>query len=336
MYGDKYPNFSLKGVDGKHYDQNQFKDKEFVCIVLYSNHCKISQSFEEVIKEISKLLVSQNSILLLVSPNNENALLPDELAFSDVGDSLKEMRIRSEERNFKFPYLYDGEKQTISNQLSAKSTPHAFLFNNERKLVYSGRIGDYSEPKNINKSDLYQTYRKARSHTHINQIITKVHGTAIKTKEDIFLANEVRRRHSEESVKIRSINQQTLEFFLKYNLGKTSLFYLWTSKDEYSRDNLLVLSEIYKIFRKRGLKLYTINIDKNLKETELQLEKAQLSASNFILPGNEISPLVRYIPNNTIKVTPLTILFSREQQKLFSKIGSIDSLILKRIILENL
>ena len=82
--------------------------------------------------------------------------------------------------------------------------------------------------------------------------------------------------------------------------------------------------------------MYTINIDKNLKETELQLEKAQLSASNFILPGNEISPLVRYIPNNTIKVTPLTILFSREQQKLFSKIGSIDSLILKRIILENL
>ena len=152
LYGDKYPNFSLKGVDGKHYDQNQFKDKEFVCIVLYSNHCKISQSFEEVIKEISKLLVSQNSILLLVSPNNENALLPDELAFSDVGDSLKEMRIRSEERNFKFPYLYDGEKQTISTQLSAKSTPHAFLFNNERKLVYSGRIGDYSEPKNINKS----------------------------------------------------------------------------------------------------------------------------------------------------------------------------------------
>ena len=336
LNGEKYPSFSLEGTDGKQYHQNQFKDKEFVCIILYSNHCKISQSFEGLIKEISEHLDSENSILLLVSPNNELALLPDELAYSDVGDSLKEMRIRSKDRNFEFPYLYDGVKQTVSNQLSAKSTPHAFLFNKTRNLVYSGRIGDYNDPDNLEKSDLYQTYRSARNHTHINQVITKVHGTAIKTKEDIFIANEVRRRYSEESVKIRPINQQTLKFFLKYNLGKTTLFYLWSAKDKSSRENLLILSEIYKIFRKRGLKLFTINIDKDFKEIKLQLEKAQLSASNFILPGNEISPLVRYIPNNTTRVTPLTILFSKEKQTLFSKIGYIDSLILKRLILNDL
>ena len=336
LNGEKYPSFTLEATDGKQYHQNQFKDKEFVCIILYSNHCKISQSFEGLIKEISEHLDSENSILLLVSPNNELALLPDELAYSDVGDSLKEMRIRSKDRNFEFPYLYDGVKQTVSNQLSAKSTPHAFLFNKTRNLVYSGRIGDYNDPDNLEKSDLYQTYRSARNHTHINQVITKVHGTAIKTKEDIFIANEVRRRYSEESVKIRPINQQTLKFFLKYNLGKTTLFYLWSAKDKSSRENLLILSEIYKIFRKRGLKLFTINVDKDFKEIKLQLEKAQLSASNFILPGNEISPLVRYIPNNTTRVTPLTILFSKEKQTLFSKIGYIDSLILKRLILKDL
>ena len=51
LYGDKYPNFSLKGVDGKHYDQNQFKDKEFVCIVLYSNHCSIEPYFPNQINQ---------------------------------------------------------------------------------------------------------------------------------------------------------------------------------------------------------------------------------------------------------------------------------------------
>ncbi len=336
LHGNTYPSFNLEATDGKKYHQNQFKEKEFVCIILYSNHCKISQSFEGLIKEISEYLVLENSILLLVSPNNENALLPDELAYSDVGDSLKEMRVRSKDRNFEFPYLYDGTEQSISNQLSAKSTPHAFLFNKARNLVYSGRIGDYNEPKNLKKSDLFQTYRNTRNLAHVNQVTTKVHGTAIKTKEDIFIANEVRRRYSEESVKIRPINQQTLKFFLKYNLGKTTLFYLWSVKDESSRENLLILSETYKIFRKRGLKLFTINVDKDLKEIELQLENSQLSASNFILPGNEISPLVRYIPNNTTKVTPLTLLFSKEQQTLLSKIGSIDSLNLKRLILEDL
>ena len=336
LQGEKYPSFNLEGTDGKQYHQIQFKEKEFICIILYSNHCKISQSFEGLIKEISEHLVSENSILLLVSPNNENALLPDELAYSDVGDSIKEMRIRSKDRNFEFPYLYDGLEQSISNQLSAKSTPHAFLFNKTRNLVYSGRIGDYNEPNNLKKSDLYQTYRSARNSAQINQVVTKVHGTAIKTKEDIFIANEVRRRYSEESVNIRSINQQTLKFFLKYNLGKTTLFYLWSAKDESSRENLLILSETFKIFRKRGLKLFTINVDKDQKETKLQLEKAQLSASNFILPGNEISPLVRYIPNNTTRVTPLTLLFSKEQQTLVSKIGAIDSLMLKRLILKDL
>ena len=86
LQGEKYPSFNLEGTDGKQYHQIQFKDKEFICIILYSNHCKISQSFEGLIKEISEHLVSENSILLLVSPNNENALLPDELAYSDVGD----------------------------------------------------------------------------------------------------------------------------------------------------------------------------------------------------------------------------------------------------------
>ena len=87
---------------------------------------------------------------------------------------------------------------------------------------------------------------------------------------------------------------------------------------------------------KKGSNAENINVDKDQKETELQLEKAQLSASNFILPGNEISPLVRYIPNKTTSVTPLTLLFSKEQQTLLSKIGAIDSLMLKRLILKDL
>ena len=51
LHGEKYPRFTLEGTDGKQYHQNQFIDKEFVCIILYSNHCKISQSFEGLIKD---------------------------------------------------------------------------------------------------------------------------------------------------------------------------------------------------------------------------------------------------------------------------------------------
>src|SRR5271169_2991926 len=75
-----------------------------------------------------------------INPNDPKAITLSELGYTDVSDSLEEMKVRAEYRNFNFPYLYDGETQSVTQAYGAQATPHVFLFDKERKLLYEGRI----------------------------------------------------------------------------------------------------------------------------------------------------------------------------------------------------
>ena len=60
------------------------------------------------------------------------------------------MKIRAEYRHFNFPYLYDGETQSVTQAYGAQATPHIFIFDRERKLRYEGRI-DNSQRESLVK-----------------------------------------------------------------------------------------------------------------------------------------------------------------------------------------
>ena len=61
------------------------------------------------------------------------------------------MKIRAAYRHFDFPYLYDGDTQTVSRAYGPKATPHVFIFDQERKLRYEGRI-DNSQRESLVKT----------------------------------------------------------------------------------------------------------------------------------------------------------------------------------------
>src|SRR5207253_2250231 len=75
-----------------------------------------------------------------IQPNDPKAILLSELGYTDVSDSFDEMKIRAAYRHFNFPYLYDGETQSVAQAYGVQATPHVFLFDQERKLRYEGRI----------------------------------------------------------------------------------------------------------------------------------------------------------------------------------------------------
>jgi len=46
------------------------------------------------------------------------------------------MKIRAKYKKFNFPYLYDGDKQETARAYGPVATPHAFVFDRDRKLRY--------------------------------------------------------------------------------------------------------------------------------------------------------------------------------------------------------
>ena len=48
--------------------------------------------------------------------------------------------MRAEHRQFKFPFLYDGETQEVAAKYGPTATPHVFVFDEKRMLRYQGRV----------------------------------------------------------------------------------------------------------------------------------------------------------------------------------------------------
>src|ERR1035437_5132916 len=156
--GSAAPDFELPGIDGQTHKLVEYKDPILVVMFL-CNHCPTSQLYEGRMKKLVDDYKSNGVGFVGVNPNDPKAITLSELGYTDVSDSLEEMKIRAEYRHFNFPYLYDGETQSMTQAYGDQATPHIFIFDKQRKLRYDGRI-DNAQRESLVK---IQDARLARS-----------------------------------------------------------------------------------------------------------------------------------------------------------------------------
>src|SRR3989344_5878419 len=138
--GDKAPDFSLKGVDGKTYSLNDFRGKRFLIVVFMCNHCPYVQGSIERLKAIQSDYGIKGTQVLGINSN-------DEINYPD--DNYDKMVVYARDRKYNFVYLRDAD-QKVANVYGAQCTPECFVFDGERKLTYHGRIDD--SPKDESKA----------------------------------------------------------------------------------------------------------------------------------------------------------------------------------------
>jgi hypothetical protein len=302
------PKFELKDTKNIIFSNKDLNGRLGTLIIFLSNHCKISQSFQKPLNIINIQWEQKGIKLLAISPNYENAILPDELAYSDSGDTFKEMQSRAVRERFNFPYIYDGEKQIITQSLNVKITPSAYLFNSDGILVYSGRIGNHEKPNDLGNSELNQNIEELICGREVNYNRIRMYGTSVKFKKDMLIAENVKKRYASESVQLNHADQRKLKFFLNQTTNYPKFFYVWSlhENSEQNRNNLITISSNFKIFRKRGLKVYTVCVCKEEEKPDALeiLKRAQLSALNFYIYGNEISEISKLRAAGGFKITP--------------------------------
>ncbi len=151
--GSAAPDFCLKGVDGQRHCLKDYDSAKVLMIAFICNHCPTSQLYETRIKQIAEDYKDRGVAVVAIEPNNPNAVRLDEMGYTDVGDSFEEMQIRAEYRHFSFPYLYDGEDQKTSNLYGPTATPHVFIFDQDRKLRYEGRVDNNPREPLVTRRD---------------------------------------------------------------------------------------------------------------------------------------------------------------------------------------
>jgi len=144
--GDPAPDFRLIGIDDKFMELADFKDAKVLAVAFTSNHCPTSNAaFPRFIK-LYQDMKDRGFGVVAINPNHPDGLRPDELGYSKYGDSFEEMKGHARDQGFPFPYLYDGDTQTTAMAYGCLATPHIFVFDENRKLRYKGRIDDSRFP----------------------------------------------------------------------------------------------------------------------------------------------------------------------------------------------
>ncbi|MAG93490.1 MAG: thioredoxin family protein [Planctomycetaceae bacterium] len=128
--GEKAPSFTkLTGVDGKSHSLKDLKTSKAVVVIFTCNHCPIAQAYEERLIRLTSDYKKWGLSVVAISVSHMES------------DGLQEMKKHANEHKFNFPYLQDLSQDSARN-LGATSTPHVFLLDGKRKIVYMGAIDD--------------------------------------------------------------------------------------------------------------------------------------------------------------------------------------------------
>lgn len=138
--GSPAPEFNLPGIDGKKYSLSSFSNKQALIVIFSCNHCPYVQAYEERIMQIQVDYRSKGVIVIAIN-SNEDKGYPE--------DSFENMKNRAAEQKFNFLYLRD-EDQSVAHAYDATHTPEIFLFDNNKKLAFHGKIDDnWQEPNKV-------------------------------------------------------------------------------------------------------------------------------------------------------------------------------------------
>lgn len=137
--GEAAPNFNVLATDGKYYSLSDFADSKALVVFFTSNHCPFVKGSDEGTRQTVNKYAPQGVSFIGISSNS---------ATSYPEDSYEKMVERIAEHGFPWTYAYD-EKQEAALAFGALRTPHFFLFDENRKLIYTGRATN--SPKDAEK-----------------------------------------------------------------------------------------------------------------------------------------------------------------------------------------
>jgi peroxiredoxin len=332
--GSPSPDFNLPGVDGKNHSLDEFKDAELLVIVFTCNHCPTAQAYEDRIKKLVTDYKNKKVAVVAISPNDPLALRPDELGYSDVGDSLEDMKFRAKDHAFNFPYLYDGENQKVSWMFGPVATPHVFVFDRQRKLRYAGRIDDNDKPEYVTSNDTRDAIDALLAGKPVLVDWTRTFGCSPKWAQKRASVKQALDAWAKEPVDLKLLDEKGIKSLVHNDGKKLLLVNVWAT---FCIPCVAELPEFVKTsqwYRHRGLDLVTISADApDAKDRALEvLKKNQVSAANYLFDGKSKYKLMEAVDEKSDGAVPHTVLLAPGGKVLYRKSGPVDALELRRAI----
>ncbi len=331
--GAAAPDFALPGVDGKTYRLSDFAAAKVLVVVFTCNHCPTAQAYEERLIQLHADFQDRGVALVAISPNDPLAVRLDELGYTDVSDSLEEMKIRAKDRGFAFPYLYDGETQAMSKAFGVLATPHVFIFDAARKLRYQGRIDD-SDVGVVKSHDTRNAVEALLAGRSVPVATTRVFGCSTKWSDKRHTVVESLAKWDTEEVAVQTIDEAGVRKLVQNETKNLRVIAVWAAWCVPCVEELAELVTINRMYRKRKFELITISLD-DPKERDTVLKRLQekhVSSTNYIFASGDRDKLAEALDKQWPGPVPYTILVAPGGKILYRKHDTFDPLEVKKAI----
>lgn len=126
--GDSAKEFHLKATDGKMCSLADFDAANVLVIFFTCNHCPYVVNSDEITRKTVEKFQQRGVAFVGINSNSANTY-PE--------DSFEGMVKRMDEFRFPWIYLHDPS-QKVAKAYGALRTPHFFVFDQDRKLIYTG------------------------------------------------------------------------------------------------------------------------------------------------------------------------------------------------------
>jgi peroxiredoxin len=333
--GAAAPDFKLPGIDGKTYSLASFKSSKALVVIFTAVHCPTAEVYEARITQLVDDYRKKGVAFAVIQPNNAQAVRLDEMGYTDLGDSIEDMKTRADHRKFNFPFLYDGEKQEVSNLYGPVATPHVFVFDAERKLRYQGRVDSNPREAYAKVPDARNAIDAVLGGTPVPVEKTPAVGCSIKWLDKVKLHNAEAAAFAKEPVPLEKIDSAGIKALRENASGKTLLVNFWATWCGPCEAEFPDLLNTWRMYRKRPFELVTISVNYPDEEKAVRtfLEKYRASSRNYLPASMDPHALVKELDPSWEGGVPHSVVIAPGGKVISRTSGQVNILNVRRQIL---
>jgi thiol-disulfide isomerase/thioredoxin len=294
--------------------------------------------YERRITQLADDYKDHGVAVVAIQPNDPTAIRIDELDSSDISDSLEEMKIRAEYKHLTYPYLYDGETQSVTEAYGPQATPHVFVFDRERRLRYEGRMDNSYRAELVKTREAREAIDALLAHREVAVKHTGVFGCSTKWKEKQASRLEALRKIESQPVKLDLVSAADLTKLRTNPTGKTLLVSFWATWCGSCLHEFPDFEDTLRMYGVRDLELVTVaaNMPDEKNSVMRVLDKMHATSRNLLFASDDTTALQSAFDPTWQSAVPYTVLIDPKGKVLYQKQGSVDILELRRTILANL
>jgi thiol-disulfide isomerase/thioredoxin len=333
--GSPAAEFSLPGADGRTHALADYAVSPVLALVFTCNSCPVSQLYEARIQQLYDDYRGKGVAVVAINANRPESMHLADLAFTDGGETLEDMKGRAALRRLQYPYLAGGTETAARYGVTA--LPHVFVFDKERTLRYEGRFDDNIREDLVRSRYARDAVDAVLAGRPVPLAHTAVEGCQVKGLAPAA-ADEDLARFERGPVPLRMAGPDDLRRLRQNGTGKLLLVNFWATWCAPCAAEFPDLEATYRRYERRGLEFVTVSVnDPEERPAVLQfLEAQRASHDNRLFASSDVYGLQAAFDPDMPAPVPFTLLLAPNGDVVYQELGELTVGRLRRAILANL